>query len=321
MSLAIRIIKSGPGSSVQDAGRFGFQDQGLSVGGAMDEYASKWANVLLNNAPDLPLIEITLGNFEVEILKPVRIAITGAHKSFAINGQQVPGWASYQLKTGDRLLLDWCSSGLRSYLAITGGFELESEFGSVSTVVRERIGGLDGGLLKEGDVLPNGKILHKHEALYSTPLDMIANYDVSIVVRVILGSQSHLFSPEALNTFFNSPYVISPKSDRMGIRLSGAIVDPPMAGILSEGVPFGAIQIPPDGQPIIMMKDRQTLGGYPKLGAILPIDAFRLSQLTAGKSIRFSSVSIEVAQNIMIAQYTFFKSTAVKFRLEKQRNH
>lgn len=305
----LKVVKPGIYSLLQDHGRFGYQSQGITNGGSMDEYAARWANRLLGNSAQAPLIETTMGNLVLESDLHSVIAITGADQHFKINGKLRANWSIHIIGPGDQIQFGWPARGVRGYLAVAGGFNVSPEFGSVSTVVREQLGGLTGGPLMAGDYLPcepSSQVAAISGVCEKISENGIPDYDQKIVVRVILGSQYPSFSSVDQNTFFNTEYQITAESDRMGIRLSGAPLNPVLKGILSEGVPFGAIQIPPDGQAIIMMKDRQTIGGYPKLGSILPLDAFRLSQLNTGRKIRFAPISLEQAQGLMAEFYQFF---------------
>lgn len=307
--MAFRVLKPGLLSLIQDRGRFGFQHQGLTTGGVLDEYAANWANRLLGNDLAAPVIEITLGNMQLEAMKDTVVVLTGAVMPVFLNDQPVAQWQLLMISAGDILRLGWASSGQRSYLAVWGGFQVAPVFGSVSTVVREHVGGLVGAAIKVNDILPyrpcqpfsmTGALHH------GAPKSAIPDYDQSIQIRVIQGNQISQFSAEDQAVFFAGVYRLTADSDRMGYRLSGPAIHYDGPGLLSEGIAYGAIQIPPDGQPIIMLKDRQTIGGYPKIGAVLPLDAYRLSQMKTGGSVHFAPISLDQAQSLMTEFHQFF---------------
>ena len=304
----LKVIKGGAISLLEDLGRFGYQNMGLTTGGSMDEHASRWANRLLNNAADCVVLEVTLGNVELLAESDCVISLCGADMPIHINGKSVMNWSTHRVLQGDHITLGWAKEGMRSYLAVKGGFQIAPEFGSVSTVVRESLGGLNGQPLTSGNLLPfideqqpDKSQMNKMVPWYSKP-----DYSTVPTLRVIAGYQFEHFSSEDIDRFFSSNYEIKADSDRMGFRLSGPVLSSTLAGIMSEGIAYGAIQIPADGQPIILLKDRQTLGGYPKLGTLLPVDAFRLSQARPGSEVRFTSISLESAQDVMREFYEFF---------------
>ena len=304
----LKIIKGGAMSLLEDLGRFGYQNMGLTTGGAMDEHASFWANRLLGNPVDCVVLEMTLGNVELLAEHDCVIALCGADMPMLINGRSVMNWSTHYLTQGDCVTLGWAREGMRCYLAVKGGFQVTPEFGSVSTVVRESLGGLNGQALTSGDLLPffdeeqsDKPHLKKMVPWYSQP-----DYTSVPTLRVITGYQFEQLSTDDIDRFFSSSYEIKADSDRMGFRLSGPALSSASDGIMSEGIAYGAIQIPTDGQPIILLKDRQTLGGYPKLGTLLPVDAFRLSQSRPGSEVRFSLISLEHGQTVMREFYEFF---------------
>ncbi len=306
--MSFHVIKAGVMTLIQDSGRFGYQDQGLTTGGPMDEYAARWSNALVGNEQNAALLEVTVGNLVLQATGDTVIAVTGADMPITVNGIAVGSWRTTVVKAGDEIALGWARSGQRSYLAVAGGIQVTPEFGSVATVVREKVGGMSGERLAVGDQVPFKPLSPKQSMrpLQATPAAAIPNYHQSIQIRVIVGSQFEQFSVDDQQRFFQSSYKLTPESDRMGFRLSGPALQSSRPNLLSEGIAFGAIQIPPDGQPIIMMKDRQTLGGYPKMGAVFPLDAFRISQMKAGALIRFAPISISEAQSLMVAFNAFF---------------
>lgn len=284
----LRILSSGPLSLVQDLGRYGYQNVGVTTGGPMDEHAYLWANRLLNNSPNDPQIEITLGQFHAEFTKPTMIAITGADMSPSINDIPIKIWQSYFVNVGDKIKLGNAKTGLRCYLAIKNGFKIQAILNSCSTVIRDRLGGLE----KNGKKLNDGDLLNYSETsnqiINRVPEKFIPNYSQHPQSLFVIPSyQYELFPKDQQSIFFNSIYTVSPQIDRMGYRLSGEKIKCSQPGIISEGIALGAIQIPADGQPIVLMRDRQTIGGYPKIGCLTNESVCRLAQCQPGSKVRF----------------------------------
>ncbi len=319
--MQIEIVSPGILSLIQDKGRFGQHGIGLTNGGPMDPEAFKWANRILNNDENATAIEITVGGLKIKSYGNIRVAITGAEVSIKINGQEQAQWQCLDLHMADVLELGYATQGCRIYLAVQGGFKLEQQFGSHSTVVREGVGGLNGGALKENDKLDCDALISSGEARCYLPKNLRPDYQSKITLRVILGYQQDQFTDHQKKKFFQNEYEVSELCDRMGYRLSGPKVRCSIDGILSEGICLGAIQIPQDGQPIILMNDRQTIGGYPKIGSVLSLDLAALAQLTQGGRIRFEAITIDDAHNLLaLAQYKF-KHSHVEPLLCKQVMH
>ncbi|MGD8175889.1 biotin-dependent carboxyltransferase family protein [Marinimicrobium sp. ARAG 43.8] len=299
----LRVVKPGALTLIQDLGRFGYQHLGVSPGGAMDEHAYLWANRLLGNRSDSPALEISLGGLQLEVHTDIVIAITGADLQARCNGEPLACWQTHTVRRGDALTFGFPVRGVRSYLAVAGGFLVEPVFGSVSTVVREGIGGLDGmgQPLRAGDWLPvaeesasnslEGYLQgHCHRRV---PPRFIPDYGQAVMLRVLEGQQCSEFARAEVQRFYEHPYTVSRRGDRMGVTLDGLALRGPAQGMTSEGIPFGAIQVPPDGQPIVLLKDRQTMGGYPKIGTVHPLDAFSLAQCPPGTAVQFTPVDAQ----------------------------
>ncbi|MCB2426486.1 biotin-dependent carboxyltransferase family protein [Methylophaga pinxianii] len=302
----LKVIKPGVLTLVQDLGRFAYQHIGLSPGGAADEHAFLWANRLLSNRPNSPALEICFGGLQLEAFAKTNIAITGAEMNATLNERPIKNWQTHTLNVGDKLKFAHATSGIRSYLAIQDGFQLQPSFGSVATVMREKMGGLDGdgSPLKAGDFLPCTE--HKPKLTTHVPPLFIPDYQQPLILSVIPSEQTDQVDAAELEKLYHWTYRISPQSDRMGIRLEGEPIRPKLNGIISEGIAYGTIQLPPDGQPIILLKDRQTMGGYPKLGTLFVLDAFLLSQQQAHTEVRFTQMSLEEAQEKLRYFYRFF---------------
>ncbi|MGK0399572.1 MAG: biotin-dependent carboxylase-like uncharacterized protein [Gammaproteobacteria bacterium] len=281
---------------IQDRGRYGAHNLGLTNGGPLDPLAFDWANRLLGNQINDTCLEVSFGGLTLESQVDSSIAITGAEVACKVNGKVIEQWRSYAIKKNDLLEFGYTAAGVRAYLAVSGGFKIPPSFGSSATVVREKVGGLNGDKLQTGDVLPcspesTGRCLSVAEA--DRP-----QYGNQAILRVVLGYQQLAFETLQKYKFFSSNYNVTDRSDRMGFRLEGEAIHTDMVGMLSEGICHGAIQIPADGQPIVLMNDRQTIGGYPKIGSVIPIDTAKLAQLQPGSSIKFEEISLEEAHNI-----------------------
>ncbi len=314
--MQIEILSPGILSLIQDAGRFGQHGIGLTSGGPMDPCAFKWANRLLNNDQNATAIETTVGGIKIKSHGTTRIAVTGAKVEVKINGKPQPQWQSLDLGLGDELELGYATNGCRIYLAVAGGFKLQKQFGSNSTVVREGVGGLTGKdsagkALTKGDKLDCHALISQSDAHQTLPETLRPEYLDEVTLRVIPGYQQAHFSDHQQAMFFQNNFKVSELCDRMGYRLSGPQVKCDIEGILSEGICLGAIQVPKDGQPIILMNDRQTIGGYPKMGSVLSLDLAKLAQLTQGGSVKFEAITIDDAHNILaLAQHKFENSKA-----------
>jgi biotin-dependent carboxylase-like uncharacterized protein len=294
---ALTVKQPGLLSLLQDRGRVGRADLGLTTGGPMDPLAAGLANRLLDNDPDATLIEVSFGGLEVVAEGDLQLAVTGASLPVTRDGRDVPMWSTIDVKGGDVLSLGFAETGCRSYLAVLGGFAIEPAFGSTSTVLREGIGGLRGGKLDAGDRLPLGKC-EAAEARWIPPRHR-PRYHHRATVRVIPGYQQAHFPRVEQRRFFGSEYHVSDRSDRMGYRLQGPALSCDIDAMLSEGIAPGAIQVPADGQPIVLLNDRQTIGGYPKIGAALSVDCAYLAQLRPGDTVTFVPISEHTAHNAL----------------------
>jgi biotin-dependent carboxylase-like uncharacterized protein len=279
---------------LQDAGRFGVRHLGVTQGGAADWCSMSWANWLLGNGLDVPVIEITLGGFAVIAEEDCLLALAGADLGAQIEGQPLAPWRSFKLGKGQKLLFTQPLLGARAYLAAPGGFEAPKVLGSSATVVREELGGLDGlGLpLAKGAALSyRGESL----SLREVPLALRPDLKSNAALDLVLGAQIGQFSGQSLFDVFNTSWSLDIRADRMGIRLLGSALHYQGQPMISEGIPLGAVQVPPDGQPIVLLNDRQTIGGYPRLGALTPLALARLAQRLPGDKVRFTPVMQERA--------------------------
>ncbi|TKB44148.1 biotin-dependent carboxyltransferase family protein [Thalassotalea mangrovi] len=296
---------------IEDAGRIGKASLGLTTGGPADRMAFYWANRLLENPRGCAALEITYGGLKLHSSCDTSIAITGADVEIKINNEIVGNWRSIAVSKGDFIEIGYSRNGIKAYLAVKGGIQIPQQFGSCSTVVREHIGGLNGTTLEKGDWLPITNVQCTHTN--RLPDDAVPHYSTSLTLRVITGYQYQQFSERERRRFFSSEYQVSSQWDRMGYRLIGPEIQFPKTNMLSEGIAYGAVQIPADGQPIILLNDRQTIGGYPKIGSVFSLDADKLGQCQQGASIRFEPISIENAHNeLHLAQSRFKKIQFIK---------
>ncbi|MDI3481939.1 MAG: antagonist of KipI [Tepidanaerobacteraceae bacterium] len=294
-----KVISPGLFTTMQDMGRFGYESQGVPVSGAMDEFAFRVANMLVGNDENAPVLEMTLMGPALEAIQDTVVAVTGACMTPLVNGTQRPCWSCFPVKKGETLTFAPAKAGCRAYLAVPGGFEGDAVMGSVSTYIRGGIGGVKGRRLEKGDVLS----LKRHASFsrfFKVREEYIPQYLPEEEIRVIPGPQYDYFPKEAIELFTSSTYTITKDSDRMGYRLEGPNIRAKEThDIITDGLLPGAVQIPGNGKPIIMLKDAQTTGGYAKIATAISVDLSRLAQLKPGDRIKFRPVSLEEAHRLL----------------------
>ncbi|NLS13388.1 biotin-dependent carboxyltransferase [Vibrio sp. SM6] len=286
---ALEVVKAGPLTLLQDSGRFGLAPFGITTGGPADEYAFSWANHLLENSPECATLEITLGPAVFIAQSDCHLALCGAQMNAKIDGTAVTNWSEFILKKGQCLSLSTARNGLRSYLAVRGGFAVKPQLNSVSCVTREHLGGMhhNGRPIASGETVAfHSHTLSRYRGRFVT-FRFTPDYNLPLRLRVISGAQFAQFDKQAVAQFFQSEYHVSTDVNRMGYRLTGPAITPPSHRMQSEGIALGAIQIPTNGQPIVLLNDRQTIGGYPKLGYVARIDLPRLAQAKPGQLVSF----------------------------------
>ncbi|MBV7483816.1 biotin-dependent carboxyltransferase family protein [Bordetella sp. BOR01] len=301
--MSIQVIKPGMYSTFQDLGRTGYQRYGVPVNGAMDERAHRIANLLVGNAPRMATLELTLMGPTLVFDAAATIAISGADLSPALDREAVPMNRAVDVPAGATLSFGRRQTGLRAYLAVHGGYDLPLVMDSASTNARARFGGLGGMPLRKNDVvgLATPGVLAPHGAAPAFPDDVVPACDAP--VRVMQGREWSQFSKAAQRGLLENGYAITPQSDRMGYRLSGpALRLAAPREMLSETVAFGTIQVPSDGNPIILMADRGTSGGYPRIANVITVDLPRLAQMMPGEILRFQCVSLDQAHALAIRQ-------------------
>ena len=288
------VVKScGPMTSLQDRGRLGYQGFGVSPSGAMDRRALAMANALVGNAPEAAAIEfMNLGGAFICEGGDLHLALVGAGCALSIDGAPVDPQTSVVLKEGQSLEVGHPRTGTFAYLAVAGGFAVEPELGSLSFHLRSRLGGLKGAPLKAGDRLPC-----RPESQDREPMQLALDPpEESGPIRVMMGPQDDYFTQETIRTFLESEFAISPQADRMGFQLTGPRLEHAKGfNIVSDGIVDGHIQVPGSGQPIVLMRDRQTAGGYPKIATMISADLARFAQMRPGMSVRFKAVGRDEA--------------------------
>lgn len=318
--MSIRILHPGLLTTVQDKGRFGFRRQGVIVSGAMDGFAQRMANLLVGNEEYEGVLEVTLIGpsmlFEADML----ISVCGGNLSPAIGGIPVPLWRPVYIKAGETLKFGACRQGARAYIAIAGGIDVPNVMHSKSTFLRAGLGGFDGRALKAGDLLRHGtpsvEAVHYAEgcskrwgprpfyaAEWFPGNGLLPAYAANPVVRIMRGRQFGQFTEQSKKLLFACEFKVTPQSDRMGYRLQGPVLERNESDRLesiSEAVSFGTIQVPPEGNPIILMADSQTIGGYPKIAQVATVDLPVLAQVKPGEAVSFAEISLQEAERLYI---------------------
>ena len=301
MTQGLRVLSPGLFTTLQDIGRVGYQHLGVPAGGALDPVALQAANALVNNAPDTAALEIFYRGPTLEVVADeVRIALCGASALLerlgdanAAGGEKIESMRSLTLRRGEVIRIGALSGGAIAYLAVEGGFAVEPMLGSLSTDIRSQLGGIDARALSTGDILPlrSGKVSDTTEYSYRS-----LTLDPPRRLRILPGPQRDFFSDEEFAAFVNGLYTVGQNSNRMGMRLNGRpIAHRRGANIVSDAVAPGSIQIPGDGQPIILLADRQTTGGYPKIANVISADIPALGRVPAGAQIGFELVTMQAA--------------------------
>ena len=296
VSMHMKIISSGPLTTIQDNGRFGFMEYGIGESGAMDKSSYQKANALVGNIHGEAVLEATLAGPTIEFDGDTLIAFMGADMPACIDNVVMERGQAYRVKKGQTVSFGIATNGVRAYIAFAGGISVPEIMGSRSTNLKCMLGGLDGRKIKVEDVIalhgfdyPENKISKLLEQ--KIPPE---NYDANIQVRVILGPQEEAFTSVGIRTFLETQYTVSNDSDRMGIRLMGEKIEGKGdMDIVSDGITFGSIQVTSAGLPIILMADHQTTGGYAKIATVIRDDLPCLAQARPGDKVSFKKVTIK----------------------------
>lgn len=322
--MTVRIEKPGLLSSFQDKGRWGFQHLGVSVTGAMDMQSHRLANLIVGNEQDFATLEITLMGPTIVFESACCICLTGADMDARCDDRRVVPYRPIVVQAGQTLRLGTARSGVRAYLAVYGGWDIPLVMGSQSTYLRARLGGWNGRALQKGDQIALCRALPDSPGLLEKLAEDLWNQSIYLpsaigqltgkksVIRIIRSNQWTEFTPESCASLLATEWRISTDSERMGYRLEGPalkMVQPRQ--MISEGASFGTIQIPGAGQPIILMADRQTSGGYPKIATVASVDLPILAQKKPGDRIRFTTIDHPQAQQLDLAREDAFDSVRV----------
>ncbi len=301
------VLNGGVLSTIQDLGRVGLAHSGISEAGVLDELSYGYLCKLLENDFGANALEIAFGGLKLRVKGEVVFALSGATVEIKLNNKPIKMYKTYNAKDGDVLEVGFVTSGARVYLGVKGGFEVEQEFGSSSVSLKEGIGGR---AIKRGDFLE----FKPSRSSYSCYLkkEFQPKFETPIELRVVKAYQWDMFEDSQKEKFFNNTYEVTNQNDRMGYRLKGEKVFPLSGGIISEGIAYGAIQIPPHGEPIILLKERQTIGGYAKIGSVIRVDCFKLAQAKQGDKVKFRLVELAEAQKSCKKFNNFFSQKVIR---------
>jgi antagonist of KipI len=301
-----KVLKPGLQTTVQDLGRYGFREFGVSPSGAMDPYSLQIGNLLVGNNLGEAGLEAPLIGPVLMALHDISIAICGGNQTPKINGQELPLWKSIVIKKGQILSFGELKEGARTYISIAGGIDVPFVLNSKSTYLTGKFGGIEGGALKEGDTLFGNPFTRRNRFLHT---QLIPKYTNQLTVRVIVGPHTGKFTTAGLETFLNEEYSISSRSNRMGYQLTGPKIEhSSTADIISDAIPLGGIQVPSSGQPIILLAEHQTTGGYSRIGTVISADIPLLAQAQPGTRVRFKEISLQSAQDLLIDSRRRLKS-------------
>ena len=323
--MKVIVKKGGPLTTLQDTGRYGFQKYGVLVSGAMDLFSLKLGNILVGNKESEGALEMTMSGPFLKLPAGLVFALTGADLGAKMGGKPVPLNRAVYVKEDSALSFGFAAKGVRGYLTVAGGFAVPEVMNSKSTYLRAKIGGVGGAPLADGTELETGDLTAEQEKL-AAALAGLGGKPFSTLgwsvgteslfagepIRVTQGLQADWFSNATLHAFFRSGYTITAQSDRMGYRLSGTPLPYKDSSLemISEPVTFGSIQVPADGNPIILMADRQTTGGYAKIGQVIQADLSRLAQMKPGQTIYFQPVTLTQAEEALARQADFLTDAA-----------
>lgn len=297
--MGIRVLKAGMLTTVQDLGRTGYQSQGFSVAGVMDVRSFKIANLLLDNPENEAVLEFTLIGPTLQFTSETIIAITGGDFTPTLNGEPVPMYEAVYVNRGDILKFGSARTGSRGYIAFSSYLDVPVVMGSRCTNLKSGIGGFKGRKLKDEDYI-NFRIKRRYLPYFLSrklkPEDFSAEQET---LRVVLGPQDERFTKAGIETFLSEEYTVTSDFDRMGCRLEGAfIATKEMGDMISDGIAYGSIQVPSHGKPIILLSDRQTTGGYPKIATVASVDIPKLVQRKTDHKLRFQAISVQEAQQL-----------------------
>ena len=302
---AFEVLDPGILTTIQDIGRYGFSQFGVPPSGALDTFSHRAGNLLVGNHQAEASLETTIMGLKLKALREIVIAITGGDLSPTLNGEPLEMWRTHLLVEGDIIHFKKVQTGCRAYLAASGGLIVPQVMGSRSTYLSGKFGGLDGRALNKGDILFTPEIRSPLSHLgFRFQGDWIPRFDKEALLKVIPGPQDRHFTEKGLQTFSSSSYQVTPQCDRMGVRLEGPKIERRSdveESIISEGLIAGAIQVPGDGKPIIILTELVT-GGYTKIATVISTDLPKVAQLKPGDRVKFVPVSVEEAHQLLREQ-------------------
>lgn len=317
--MMIRIIDGGMFTTVQDRGRSGYMKSGVTVSGAMDERSYEIANLLVGNRNGEAALETTIIGPQIEFAGHCVFAVTGGDLQPRRNGEDIPMYRALRAKPGDILSFAGRRSGCRTYIAFQGGLDVPLVLGSRSTDVKAGLGGWQGRKLKSGDKIPVAAA-GKRTCTAAVPQEDFSGKEK--VLRVTMGPQEERFTAEGIATFLNTSYTVTPQSDRMGCRLSGdPIRTVSGSDIITDGICMGAVQVPADGKPIVMLADRQPTGGYAKIANVISVDLPVAAQMVPGDVVRFQKVTVQEAQKLLLKQRNQLRSISSNTAVNEPRRY
>ena len=294
----IEVMKPGINTTIQDLGRYGYQASGIVVGGAMDKQSYELGNIILQQQ-NAPAFEFVMNGPTLKFHQPAVITITGATFQPTIDGQAIPMWRPIQVLAGSTLAIGSAKHGMYGYLFVKG-LNIPKTLGSTSTYEKAGLGKR----LQKGDTFNFISSFTKKVSWSLKPLSLAKQ----VTIQVMKGTEYHLFTEASLKQFFNTPYIVTMEANRMGYRLQGVPLQQKVQQeLLSSAVTYGTIQVPPNGQPIVLMADRQTTGGYAKIAQVLSTDLSKLAQCAPGTSVIFQLVSLEEAQASLIREHRAYQ--------------
>lgn len=300
---SVFVLRPGLQTTVQDMGRWGFQSQGVPVAGPMDPFSHRLANALVGNPRTAATLEIALLGPELEFDDERVVAVAGAEFALTIDDGLAPHAQAFVVPAKSRLRFNARPRGARAYLAVDGGFDVPVVLGSRATHVSSGMGGWMGRALRRGDRIPLGLASSHIARKRRRPATALLEISPSPVVRVLPGPDGHRFAAEAIDALQSGPYIVSGESDRMGFRLRGpSLRHTRGADTISDAVPVGSLQVPGSGQPVLLMADRQTTGGYPKIGTVITADIGISAQTAPGDALAFRVCTAADALSALIAR-------------------
>ena len=311
--MGIRILNGGFLTTVQDMGRYGSQETGMAVSGVMDTRAAALADILVGNDENEAVLEVTMMGPIMEFTEDELIAVTGGDLGVKVDGNPLPRYEAVLIKAGQTVSFGGMYGGSRAYMAFAGGLDVPVVMGSRSTNLKAKIGGIEGRKLGAGDEIGFRSPKTWLPNMAARKLLLPELFSREHTLRVVMGPQDDCFTEEGISTFLGSAYTISNEYDRMGCRMEGPVIAHKNGGdIITDGISFGAVQVPSHGQPIVMMADHQTTGGYTKIAGIISADLPKAAQLKPGCKVNFQQVSVEEAQDIYVKELEELKALKEK---------